>query len=483
MTKIKLIITRIMQNQRVKKFLSNQYAVHISVLVSVTIFVLIFSHVLNIFQVQAAMIKEHELAIRCYEIYFDEQYIGSIRDKQNFNEILEGFKESLKEQSHAEISITNQIEFLEGHAEDAEISTQDEIVARIKSQIQYNLLAYGIKVDGKMMGELRTLDEAESLLNDIRAPYESQLENSEIISLDFAEEVEIVQVEVSEYDIDNYEQLLAFLQKGTTEERIHVVESGDNLWIIADQYHLTVDELISANPTVDPVLIHPGDELSLIIPKPFIGVQTVELATLEENIPFDTEYEYVSWLYNDEYSTKIKGEYGIKEVEAKIVKENGLEVAREVLSEEVVEEPITRVVYNGTQTPPPKKGTGSFINPLPAGYVTSRYGSRWGGFHYGIDIGAKTGTAIKAADGGEVIYAGWFGDYGYMVEIDHGGGFTTRYGHCSQIYVSVGEKVYQGKTIAAVGSTGYSTGPHVHFEVRKYGSPVNPDYYIGTQYR
>jgi len=100
-----------------------------------------------------------------------------------------------------------------------------------------------------------------------------------------------------------------------------------------------------------------------------------------------------------------------------------------------------------------------------------------------MDIGARIGTPIKAADGGSVIYAGWYGDYGYMVEIDHGGGFTTRYAHNSQIYVSVGEKVYQGKTIASVGNTGWSTGPHVHFEVRKYGSTVNPQSYIGIQYR
>lgn len=101
----------------------------------------------------------------------------------------------------------------------------------------------------------------------------------------------------------------------------------------------------------------------------------------------------------------------------------------------------------------------------------------------GQDMAKAAGSAIKAADGGTVLFAGWSGSYGYMVDIDHGGGFTTRYAHCSDIYVSVGEKVYQGKIIAAVGSTGVSSGPHLHFEVRKYGSVVNPASYIGTQYR
>ena len=115
--------------------------------------------------------------------------------------------------------------------------------------------------------------------------------------------------------------------------------------------------------------------------------------------------------------------------------------------------------------------------------ISSRFGSRSGGFHLGQDMAKASGSSIKAADGGTVTFAGWQGSYGYMVDIDHGGGYTTRYAHCSDIYVSVGEKVYQGKVIAAVGSTGVSSGPHLHFEVRKYGSVVNPASYIGVQYK
>lgn len=94
-----------------------------------------------------------------------------------------------------------------------------------------------------------------------------------------------------------------------------------------------------------------------------------------------------------------------------------------------------------------------------------------------------TGSSIKAADGGTVIYSGYYGSYGYLIEIDHGGGFTTRYAHCSELLVSKGEKVYQGQVIAKVGSTGYSTGPHLHFEVRKYGTTLNPSNWIGQQYK
>lgn len=98
--------------------------------------------------------------------------------------------------------------------------------------------------------------------------------------------------------------------------------------------------------------------------------------------------------------------------------------------------------------------------------------------HYGIDIAAPAGTAIKAADGGKVTYAGWKGSYGYLVEIDHENGYVTRYAHCSKIEVKVGSRVYKGQIIARVGSTGRSTGSHLHFEVLKNGVHVNPYGYV-----
>ena len=98
--------------------------------------------------------------------------------------------------------------------------------------------------------------------------------------------------------------------------------------------------------------------------------------------------------------------------------------------------------------------------------------------HYGIDLSTSTGTPIKAADGGTVTMAGWNGNYGYCVKIDHGGGYVTLYAHCSKLYVSVGDKVFQGETIAAIGNTGRSTGPHCHFEILYHGKNVNPSNYV-----
>ncbi len=122
---------------------------------------------------------------------------------------------------------------------------------------------------------------------------------------------------------------------------------------------------------------------------------------------------------------------------------------------------------------------GSFSWPV-TGTITSPFGWRsnpFGGapeFHQGLDIAAPSGTTVTAAASGSVIMAQWYGGYGNYILIDHGGGYSTGYGHLSAIYVSTGQAVQRGQAIGAVGSTGQSTGPHLHFEIRIAGKPVDP---------
>ena len=124
---------------------------------------------------------------------------------------------------------------------------------------------------------------------------------------------------------------------------------------------------------------------------------------------------------------------------------------------------------------------GKMLWPLPSSRrITSPFGTRFHPIfktkkvHHGVDIGASTGSSIVAAKDGKVIIAGWQGGYGNVVIIDHGGGITSVYAHCSKLIARVGQHVKMGEVIAKVGSTGYSTGPHLHFEVRKNGTVVNP---------
>lgn len=129
------------------------------------------------------------------------------------------------------------------------------------------------------------------------------------------------------------------------------------------------------------------------------------------------------------------------------------------------------------------RGSGQMSYPVDAP-VTSPFGWRmhpilgYEKFHSGIDFGADYGTTIRAAAAGIVIYAGWYGGYGNTVIINHGNGITSLYGHTSQLFVREGQVVQKGEAIAAVGSTGLSTGPHLHFEVRQNGEPIDPAAYL-----
>lgn len=133
-------------------------------------------------------------------------------------------------------------------------------------------------------------------------------------------------------------------------------------------------------------------------------------------------------------------------------------------------------------TSPGSTGTGApsaagLIWPVN-GVVVSGFGMRWGRMHEGIDIAASTGTPIRAAASGAVIWSGWRGGYGNCVVIDHGNGLATLYAHASALLVGVGQQVSQGQTVALVGSTGNSSGPHLHFEVRVNGVAVDPLLYL-----
>ena len=162
-----------------------------------------------------------------------------------------------------------------------------------------------------------------------------------------------------------------------------------------------------------------------------------------------------------------------------VTKVNDIVSEKVKLDEAFISYPKSEVVAVGTKIRPKEAPTGKFIRPY-YGSVTSRYGARWGRNHNGIDYGGRTGDPVKAADGGTVTFAGWNnGGYGYMVIINHGNGKETYYAHLNSVGVKKGQKVAQGSVIGRLGNTGRSTGPHLHFEIRINGRPVNPAGYVG----
>jgi len=168
-----------------------------------------------------------------------------------------------------------------------------------------------------------------------------------------------------------------------------------------------------------------------------------------------------------------------KQVQSEIAESQALETASAQLAAKLrAGEAQAGAAAGSTSTGTPVAGgSGTFAWPL-SGPITSPFGMRWGTLHPGIDIGVPTGTPIHAAGSGTVVWCGWMSGYGNLVMIDHHNGLATLYGHQSRIAVGCNQEVSQGETIGYVGCTGFCTGPHLHFEVRVNGTPVDPLGYL-----
>lgn len=208
-----------------------------------------------------------------------------------------------------------------------------------------------------------------------------------------------------------------------------------------------------------------------------LKVQTVTNVTYDEEIPYTTQEVNDDSVFEGETQIETAGVNGVRTINAVVTAINGVEMGREILSDIVTAEPVTEVVKIGTHHIPTGVGSGEFAFPT-SGTITSHFGARWNRQHKGMDIANSTGTDIRAADEGVVSYSGQMNGYGNIIIIDHKNGYKTYYGHCSELYKNVGDIVEKGTVIAAMGSTGNSTGPHLHFEIRVDDEAVDPEGYV-----
>ena len=339
--------------------------------------------------------------------------------------------------------------------------------------------AYCLYVEGERIGATPYKGALEQLLEQIQL----SATNEGTISVSFAENVEVKEEFVPTDSLMNLGFLAETLYSTKTAEVTYTVAKGDTWSEIAEDHGLTSKELLALNPGYDIDKLQIGEILTMSASVPYLTMTVVQQERYVDSVAFDVEYTDSADIYVGDYRVTSAGQYGAADTVANVTYVNGQETERTVLSAVTLRQPVTEHRLQGTKPKPITAASGTFRWPT-TGRISSRFGGRSspGGIgstnHKGIDIAVPYRTPIYAADGGTVTYSGWMGGYGYLVQIDHGNGYVTRYGHNSSLTVSVGQKVYKGQQIARAGSTGNSTGNHCHFEVRLNGVAKNPLNYL-----
>lgn len=301
-----------------------------------------------------------------------------------------------------------------------------------------------------------------------------------INSMEFSEPIEVVEAYLPSWEIMQEEDAGNLLTQKQEMQQIYTVQSGDTLSEISLTVGLPLDEIIALNDELENenTLIRVDQELIITVPEPELSVVWTETARYEEAYDLPIEYIYNDDWYTNQSVTRRQPSAGYHEAAVLVTRRNDSELYRETLYEEILYEPVAKVIEIGTMIPP------SYIKPISGGRLSSSFGSRSAPtagastYHKGVDWATPVGTAVCASSAGTVAKAGWGSGYGYVVYINHPNGTQTRYGHLSKIYVSVGQYVNQGDIIAASGNTGRSTGPHLHFEILVNGVQVNPLSYL-----
>lgn len=425
-----------------------------------------------------AAYKTHLKNTLAFDVYVEGESIGTARDKEEIFATIEEIKSELSDTYDMEIAFTKELTFEETHVRDEAITAPKDIQSSIKSKLGFMVYGHVLNVDGEDIGALKNKKDMEAAIESIKDPFKASIPEGEILKdIKIVENISIERKEVPFNQIKDIEAFNNHLLTGSEEIKMHRVEVGESFWTIALIYNMEVEDLEMANPDKNPEALQIGDEVKLVLAKPVLTVETITERKYDKAVEYETKTEYDDNMYDIYQETKVAGENGLSNILESKTRRNGIVVEEKILAEEITKEPTAEVILKGAKETPKTMATGTFLMPT-RGRISSPYGMRNGRMHRGLDIASSTGTSIKAADGGKVVYVGYRGAYGKLVEIDHENGYKTRYAHNSEMLVEVGDRVYKGQEVAKMGSTGRSTGSHLHFEVIKSGSNQNPSKYV-----
>lgn len=421
-------------------------------------------------------IFQYDFKHNYYTVYVDGVKIGSSTDYEQIQDCIKEARKKINDES-------TELSYVEA---DIMVKTSKRIVGASMSHenmvdgIYQSLCsdvddskneAYVVDIDGYVL-TMTSLSDVEYLFTTIREKYDhsnkfstnlyiSELSGHTTISCD------VLKADVQALDIPTVWASMEGKNKKdgideVSENRVTNVSFGEKVEIVP--CYVNNEEIEELNNVIDKVEENKGDsELSVLVN---------ERQTYDVEYGVDVEYVYNENLYNTEQKVVREGNNGVKRIVADITYKNGEEVYRDIVSETILKDAVSKVIEVGTAIPP------TYVKPIYGGTLSSTFGERWGTIHKGVDWACSTGTNVMASCDGKVIQAGWINGYGYCVTLQHSDGKCTRYGHLSEVLVSEGQRVSQKEVIGLSGNTGNSTGPHVHFEIIVDGVQENPFNYL-----
>lgn len=348
---------------------------------------------------------------------------------------------------------------------------------------------YGMYIGDEYLGTLTEHERLDETLEEILDKYRTDNPTETVA---FEKEISFVPgLYLSDSFVDE-DEMIRTVTSNKSVASYYTVVYNDSPYLIAEKVNMTMEELARLNPGFSrATAVHIGDKIKISQDQPFLNVVVTREEHYEEKFAFETEYVPDNTRYVGMDVIRQNGVNGVRAVTANVSYINGVEISRKVLVRTITKNAVNQIVGVGTMQRPANSAPGTtveagkFIWPVGGNGGKVSYGFAAPGYrnHRGIDIVAPGGTPIYAAESGVVtqIYAGggWGSGWGNFVVIRHSNGISTRYAHCRSIAnIHVGQKVTAGQLIAYVGSTGNSSGNHLHFEVLVGNVRVNPSPYL-----
>jgi len=403
------------------------------------------------------------------------QNVGYIESEEEFNQA-----QKFMQEGDQEIKVVSKLS-VQKISDKSEVISSYELADKmiINSNVPV-VEAYGFYINGVFSGVVKDKTEIQKTLDGILDSYRTGAAD-EVVQ--FVDKFELKFGTYQEKGIIDPATITNTLKGEKQVEAYYTVVSGDAPTSIAEKVGMPYEDLKILNPTIEKSCMI-GDQILLNRSEPFASVRITRTEEYDIALDYKITKENDASLYKGVEKVIVKGVEGSAHVRAEVALVNGYEESRKILEQTTIKEPVDKKVAVGTKSGGAPADLiaasgGNYLWPVGGGYISQGYRS----YHRAIDIAAPAGTPIYAANDGQVTVAhdsyirGY--SYGRYVVIDHGGGFSTLYGHASKLNVSEGQTVQKGDIIAFVGDTGDSDGNHLHFEVKNYKSRLNPVSFLG----